>query len=377
MKVFALGFIAFILLLVAGLAVTYVATGPEPPDQASSSARWLEPGPFSVGERDITFVDHSRPTKANNDYPGASSRVLNTTIWFPEAAAGRHPLIIYSHGFMSTRSGGEYIAQALASHGYVVASADFPLTNFAAPGGPNVSDVDQQPGDVTFLIDSIQDLGADKPFDGNIDAQRIGAVGLSLGGLTTTLVTFHPQLRDARIRAAVSIAGPASMFTARFFETTKTPLLMIAGTADAIVDYGANAAIIPSRATNGALLSIEGGAHTSFASLAEPAMRFFHNPDSLGCGALTENLDQRSEENPFAGLGGADDGVVFVDTPPLCSLEPLPPAIHPGRQHMITVLAVRSFFESVFAEQAEARDAARMQLRQYLGNDFPEASFEM
>ena len=378
MKVFALGFIALVVLIAAGLAVTYAVTAPEPPDQGSSSARWLEPGPFAVGERDFTFVDNSRPTKSNNDYPGASSRTLAATIWFPEAAAGPHPLIVYSHGFMSTRSGGDYITRALASHGYVVVSADFPLTNFSAPGGPDVSDVDQQPGDVAFLLDSIQDLGADKPFDGNIDSERIGAVGLSLGGLTTTLATFHPRLRDPRIRAAVSIAGPASMFTARFFDTTATPFLMIAGTTDAIVDYTANAAIVPARARTGALLSIAGGAHTSFASLAEPGMRLFDNPDSVGCGGLIENLDRRSDENPFAGLGGADDGVVFAaDAPPPCSGGPLPPAIHPGRQQMITVVAVRSFFESVFAEQMETRQAATMQLRQHLGHDFPEASFAM
>ena len=44
---------------------------------------------------------------------------------------------------------------------------------------------------------------------------------------------------------------------------------------------------------------------------------------------------------------------------------------------MITVVAVRSFFESVFAEQMETRQAATMQLRQHLGDDFPEASFVM
>lgn len=378
MKVFALGFATLTVLLGLGLVLTYVITAPEPPDPESSSARWLAPGPHAVGERDFAFVDNSRPTKPNNEYPGASSRTLNTTIWFPEGVAGDHPLIIYSHGFMSTRTGGKYLARGLASHGYVVASADYPLTNFAAPGGPDVSDVDQQPGDVTFLISSILALNDEKPFAGQIDPQRIGAMGLSLGGLTTTLATFHPRMRDPRIGAAVSIAGPASMFTTRFFDTTATPLLMIAGTADAIVDYAANAAIIPDRAAHAALLSIEGGSHTAFASLAEPWMRLFDNPDSLGCYALTENLGQASGENPFAGLGGADEGVVFDgDAPPPCSVLPLSESIHPGRQHMMTLVAVRSFFESVFAEGAEDRDVARTQLTQHISADFPEASFAM
>lgn len=84
MKVLALGFAALIILLGLGLAVTYVITAPEPPDPESSSARWLTPGPYAVGEKDFAFVDNSRPTKPNNEYPGASSRTLNTTIWFPD-----------------------------------------------------------------------------------------------------------------------------------------------------------------------------------------------------------------------------------------------------------------------------------------------------
>ena len=51
----------------------------------------------------------------------------------------------------------------------------------------------------------------ERPFAGGIDRDRIGAMGLSLGGLTTTLVAFHPTLGDPRIRAAVSIAGPSAM----------------------------------------------------------------------------------------------------------------------------------------------------------------------
>ena len=44
---------------------------------------------------------------------------------------------------------------------------------------------------------------------GGIDKKRIGAQGLSLGGLTTLLVSYNPQLRDRRIRAAFAMA-PAS-----------------------------------------------------------------------------------------------------------------------------------------------------------------------
>ncbi|MFV2090924.1 MAG: alpha/beta hydrolase family protein, partial [Pseudomonadales bacterium] len=230
------GLAGLLVLLIAALASVYLATGPEAPPADSESARVLQSGPYSVGNAELTLVDDSRPTKENDDYPGAENRTLITTIWYPEGGESEpHPLVIYSHGFMSSREGGNYLARALASHGYVVAAADYPLTHMGAPGGPEVSDVSNQPGDVSFLIDTLLGLEDDeKPFTGEIDQMRIGVMGLSLGGLTSTLVAYHPRWRDKRIRAVISIAGPASMFTRRVFLDSTAPLLVIAGTEGAI-----------------------------------------------------------------------------------------------------------------------------------------------
>jgi len=258
----------------------------------------------------------------------------------------------------------------------VVVSADFPGTNYFAEGGPNLTDVLSQPGDVSFLLDAVLGLGGDqKPFSGTIDTGRLGVMGLSLGGLTTTLVTFHPKLRDKRIRAAVSIAGPANMFTPAFFRSAQLPFLMIAGTVDAIVDYQSNAAPIPERVADGALLTIAGGAHTSFVALAEPTFRLMNNPDSLGCAAILASIDE-DPGDVFAGLGDESDGVVRDrNAPPLCQRNPLPASIHPGRQQMITQLAVLSFFQAEFATLAESRKDALRMLEQGISNDFSEASF--
>jgi hypothetical protein len=63
--------------------------------------------------RTETFVDTSRPTDANGSYPGAPSRTLATTVWYPaEGTPGgpdqpdapayddrRFPLLIFAHGF--------------------------------------------------------------------------------------------------------------------------------------------------------------------------------------------------------------------------------------------------------------------------------------
>lgn len=368
------GLLGIIVVLFVGLSVAYVATSPQQPEADSSSAKWLVPGAFSVAQQDFVFVDTQRATNANKDYAGTSSRTLKTTIWYPEEDSGPHPLVVYSHGFLSSRTDGTYLAENLATHGYVVAAANFPLTYTFAPGGPKLADVVNQPEDVSFIIDSVLGLEV-RPFSGEIDVNKIGVMGLSLGGLTTELVTFHPKLRDDRIRASVSIAGPAAMFSKRFFDTTDIPFLMIAGTVDALVNYEANALIIPERASSGSLLTIAGGSHTAFASVAEPMMRGMNNPDSIGCYAVLQNIDRDSDENPFAALGGENEGIVVPEISGLCDTMPLPESLHPGRQHMITQIGVLSFFESVFASTADDRQAAGNQLVMYIEQDFAEASY--
>jgi predicted dienelactone hydrolase len=371
---------ALVIALATSLGVAYRASAPVPPPAGSESARLLDPGPLPVASVDRTFVDRSRATNANGDFAGAPERTLEATLWFPRGASGRHPLLVYSHGFMSRRSENVPLAELLASHGYVVVSMDYPLTNGGAPGGPTVADAVNQPGDVRFAIDRI--LGwseGERPFAGEIDADRIGALGLSLGGLTTELVSFHPRLRDPRIRAALSIAGPAAFFDERFFGTTDIPFLMVAGTGDAMVDYQRNAATIPSKVVHGGLLSIANGSHAGFAAISDGfPLRLLDNPDSLGCLALSRNLEQRKVENPFEGLGGPEDGVVFGDHPPLPCQHGVPArALAPGRQQMITRLAALAFFESAFSPDAAVRAAKDGYLRETLAREWPEARYQL
>jgi dienelactone hydrolase len=369
----------FLALLVAIWTVgAFLAIAPEPP-RGSESERRLAPGPLPVASADRTFVDHSRPTLANGDFAGAPARTLEGTLWYPAGTRGAHPLLVYSHGFLSTRGENVPLAELLASHGYVVVSVDYPLTNRRAPGGPNVGDAVNQPGDVSFVIDQV--LGwseAERPFAGRIDEARIGALGLSLGGLTTTLVAFHPRLRDPRIRAAVSIAGPAAFFDERFFATADVPFLMIAGTQDAMVEYASNAAPIPAKVGRGGLLSIEGASHAGFAAFADMfPLRFLDNPDSIGCWALVASLETRGVENPFAKLGGREDGVVMEPNAPLPCRNGAPEeALAAGRQLMITRLAALAFFESVFAADAAERASQESFLRETLPREFPEARYQ-
>jgi predicted dienelactone hydrolase len=369
--------LALVLALVLGAA--FFARAPEPPAAGSDSARRLEPGPLPIGSAELRFVDRSRPTDANGDFPGAPERTFEATLWYPADAPGSHPLLVYSHGFMSMRGENVPLAELLASHGYVVVSVDYPLTNRRAPGGPNVADAVNQPTDVRFVIDQLLALPeSERPFAGTLDAERIGAIGLSLGGLTTTLASFHPRLRDPRIRAAVSIAGPAALFDERFFATADVPFLMIAGTADAVVEYETNARPIPQKVKSGGLLTIANASHAGFAGFADMfPLRLLDNPDSLGCRALVGNLEGRGVGNPFAGLGGVEEGIVLDPTAPLpCAAGAPDEVLAAGRQLMITRLAALAFFESQFARDPAERASQASFLTETMPRDFPELTFE-
>jgi dienelactone hydrolase len=318
----------------------------------------------------------AQPTRTR--LAGAPARTLEATP-LPDGKPGAHPLLVYSHGFMSMRSENVPLAELLASHGYVVVSVDYPLTNRRAPGGPNVADAVNQPADVRFVIDQILGWGeGERPFAGPIDPERIGALGLSLGGLTTTLVSFHPRLRDPRIRAALSIAGPAAFFDERFFATAELPFLMVAGTADAMVDFPTNAAPIPRKVGRGGLLAINGASHAGFAAFADMfPLRLMDNPDALGCWALVGNLEARGVENPFAGLGGPEDGIVLEPGAQLPCRDGAPEeALASGRQLMITRLAALAFFESQFARDPAERALQQAFLSETLPRDFPEARYQ-
>ena len=149
------GILLAVLLLQTGCATFVQGLLPQGPSAGSESAQRLRHGPWDVERRDLRLVDDSRPTPANGAFPGAPARTLEASLWLPKKARGARPLVVYSHGFLSQRREGAYLAEHLASHGYLVASVDFPLSNGDAPGGPTVHDVAHQPGDVSFLIDAL------------------------------------------------------------------------------------------------------------------------------------------------------------------------------------------------------------------------------
>mgnify|MGYP001817076824 CR=1 FL=1 len=180
-------------------------------------------GPSSDGSQDhalgvtsMTFVDTSRPTAAHGPAPEAPSRTIETTIVYPvqgtseEAVtpdapvdrwAAPYPLVVLAHGLGGSVEHLLPLAEVWAARGYVVALPRFPLTNSSTPGGPAGEDVQNQPGDVSFVIDEIlaESDTSGRLLSNSVDSNKIAASGHSNGGITTYGLVANSCCRDPRI----------------------------------------------------------------------------------------------------------------------------------------------------------------------------------
>jgi len=326
---------------------------------------------------DEVFVERDRATQAHGEYAGDDRRTLSGSVWYPfEAEAGPRPLLVFSHGFTSSRGNAAYLAEHLASYGFVVVAADYPLTSMSAPGGALVEDVVNQPGDVSFLIDTLLGYSAvsGHALSGKIDADRLGAVGISLGGLTSTLVGFHPQWRDPRISAVLSIAGPSNFFTAEFFAGVDLPFMMFAGDLDVLVPYASNAEPMLWKKPGSQLLTIRGGSHTGFSGGAA-LLRAMKNTDALGCWSVGRYI-KPNDVSQWQELFGPEALGIDYGTPnELCAVDPLPKAMNVLRQQMIARVVITAFFEQHLAAQPAVQESAAVFLREVSVSEIPELSY--
>lgn len=198
------------------------------PSSSSSTTSTLAPG-VEVVSVEETFTDAER------------GRTLRTVIHFPDAG-GPYPLVVYSHGWTARPEVYTTVITAIAEHGYVVAAPEFPNTSAAAENPrANLLDVNNQPADVSLVIDEVLARSDDPGSElrGRVDAERIAAAGHSLGAITTLLAGYHACCVDPRIDATVVYAGAALFGTGdgRYFEGVDTPLLMVHGDDDRLVAF--------------------------------------------------------------------------------------------------------------------------------------------
>ena len=360
-----------------------------PADASVGSQKdYAKPGPYQVGMLDLTLQDRSRPVTANAKHSAEPFRSLVTSIFYPAsgsatlfgpaplASGGPFPMLMYSHGYGSNRNEANHLANRAASYGYIVVAVDFPFTNtnrLLVGESLDTSDIANQARDVSFLIDRLLAFSRDPLhiLARGVDEARIGAVGVSMGGLTTLLVALHPKLLDRRVKAAAPIAPLSSFFLPGFYHVREIPLLFVHGDLDAFVDYELNGRRAFERAApNAQLVSFAMGTHAAFAfqldkdslalmnALLAPADADPANADAFGCAVVGQTL--RDDHDYVPPLGGPENFVSYdaVHEPILpCSADQYR---HPGldaiEQVELATRAVVAFFEAQFAKTPETRE---------------------
>ncbi|WP_392479862.1 alpha/beta hydrolase [Nostoc sp. C110] len=205
-------------------------------------------------------------------------RKIPVDIYWSNDATANKPLIVFSHGLGSVRTDLRYLAEHLASHGYVVAALEHPGSNEdninSALQGKTRPVKPQEflnrPQDVSFVLDELEKLNqtANHPLQGKLATMNAMIVGYSFGGGTALALAGGElqlerlkqrckknlailslgeamqciaqelpentyQLRDTRIKQAIALNPTTSLI---YGETGLTkvqiPTLVLAGSAD-------------------------------------------------------------------------------------------------------------------------------------------------
>lgn len=204
---------------VAPSASARPSTSPKPAPRAPSKT-------FTVSTRQLSLA--------------RGSRKLPTTVWYPATstkanaamAAGRFPVVVFSHGLNGEPAYYAQLTSRIAAAGFIVAAPEYPFThNGASPF--NAGDMGNQPADASAVITAVLKLNtaSGDRFAGHVDTAHVGAAGHSAGGFTTAGMLANK--RDTRIKGAVVIAGgPMGAFTG-----PRTPVLFVHGDKDPTVGY--------------------------------------------------------------------------------------------------------------------------------------------
>ncbi|MBS1821265.1 MAG: hypothetical protein JST61_04735 [Acidobacteria bacterium] len=223
-------------------------------------------GPYPVGTCVIYMRDDSRKEDAGTDR--GRSRELMVQIWYPAAPSKNHlapyrrwaesrlknsyqsvlwtnsredapveshsgpfPLVLFGHGWGATRISDTFLAEDLASHGYVVVSTDHPYNSarVAFPDGRVIDGIDNSPiidlgtepadrteelwnmelekwtADQFFVLNSLQAANLDPKsvWYGHLNTDIVGALGHSFGGSAALRICSL----DPRVRSAINMDG--------------------------------------------------------------------------------------------------------------------------------------------------------------------------
>lgn len=233
-------------------------------------------GPFAWQKETLQLTDLKRVGR------DGTARTFPADIYLPRLAKlSSSPVIVISHGLGSDRKAYQYLAEHLASYGFVVAIPEHPgsserqllaLLNGQADDVAEPREFVDRPLDIKLLLDELTVRSQwDPTFQGRLNLQQVGVAGHSFGGYTAlalagakidferlrqdcatnlnntlnislvlqcralVLPRQNYDLSDPRVKAVIainpidsSILGPSSLSQIRI------PVMLVTGSADTV-----------------------------------------------------------------------------------------------------------------------------------------------